>query len=71
MLTRKPRLQLKKFAINGAKRLLQHNRHFCDMPVTLADVRSSGWTGQHLLGLSLTGFDVVDGARSRHRSAIE
>jgi hypothetical protein len=25
MFTRKPRLQLKKFAINGAKRLLQHN----------------------------------------------
>ena len=31
MFTRKPRLQLEKFAINGAKRLLQHNRHFCDM----------------------------------------
>jgi len=28
MFTRKPRLQLEKFAINGAKRLLQHNRHF-------------------------------------------
>jgi hypothetical protein len=27
MFTRKPRLQLEKFAINGAKRLLQHNRH--------------------------------------------
>ena len=26
----------------GVFRLLQHNRHFCDMPVTLADVRSSG-----------------------------
>ena len=26
MFTRKPRLQLEKFAINGAKRLLQHNR---------------------------------------------
>jgi hypothetical protein len=25
MFTRKPRLQLEKFAINGAKRLLQHN----------------------------------------------
>ena len=25
MSTRKPRLQLEKFAINGAKRLLQHN----------------------------------------------
>ena len=27
MFTRKPRLQLEKFAINGTKRLLQHNRH--------------------------------------------
>jgi hypothetical protein len=26
MFTQKPRLQLEKFAINGAKRLLQHNR---------------------------------------------
>ena len=25
MFTRKPRLQLEQFAINGAKRLLQHN----------------------------------------------
>jgi hypothetical protein len=30
-----------------------------------------GQTGKHLLVLSVTGFDVVDGARSRHRSAIE
>jgi hypothetical protein len=28
MFTRKPRLQLEKFVINGAKRLLQHYRHF-------------------------------------------
>jgi hypothetical protein len=28
MFTRKPRLRLEKFAINAAKRLLQHNRHF-------------------------------------------
>jgi hypothetical protein len=31
MFTRKPRLQLEKFAINGAKRLLQHNLHFSDL----------------------------------------
>jgi hypothetical protein len=31
--------------------------HFCDMPVTLADVRSSGWTGKHLLVVSISGFD--------------
>jgi hypothetical protein len=27
------------------------------MPVALADVRSWGWTGKHVLDLSLTGFD--------------
>jgi hypothetical protein len=27
--------------------------------------------GRHLLAVRITGFDVVDGARSRHRSAIE
>jgi hypothetical protein len=31
MFTRKPRLQLEKFAINGAKRLLQHNLPEPDM----------------------------------------
>ena len=31
MFTRKPRLQLEKFAINGAKRLLQHNLPIADM----------------------------------------
>ena len=31
MFTRKPRLQLEKFAINGAKRLLQHNLPETDM----------------------------------------
>ena len=41
----------------GVFRLLQHNRHFCDMPVTLADVRSSGWTGKHLLVMSISGFE--------------
>ena len=39
MFTRKPRLQLEKFAINGAKRLLQHNRHFSDIPRALMDFR--------------------------------
>ena len=32
MFTRKPRLQLEKFAINGAKRLLQHNLPGTDIP---------------------------------------
>src|SRR3954464_8780662 len=31
MFTRKPRLQLEKFAINGAKRLLQHNLPRADL----------------------------------------
>jgi hypothetical protein len=33
MFTRKPRLQLEKFAINGAKRLLQHNLPSPDIPL--------------------------------------
>jgi hypothetical protein len=32
MFTRKPRLQLEKFAIDGAKRLLQHNLPGTDIP---------------------------------------
>jgi hypothetical protein len=39
MFTRKPRLQLEKFAINGAKRLLQHNRH------KAAQANAAGITG--------------------------
>ena len=40
MFTRKPRLQLEKFAINGAKRLLQHN-----LPTAVfAAVRGTGVT---------------------------
>jgi hypothetical protein len=39
MFTRKPRLQLEKFAINGAKRLLQHN-----LPVAvIAAIRGTLW----------------------------
>jgi hypothetical protein len=34
MFTRKPRLQLEKFAINGAKRLLQHNQGNPDIEPT-------------------------------------
>ena len=29
-----------------------------------------GKTGKHLLAVSFTGFDVVDGARSRRRIAV-
>jgi hypothetical protein len=45
MFTRKPRLQLEKFAINGAKRLLQHNRHFCDIARAWMDFRFRGNSG--------------------------
>src|SRR5258708_6472862 len=38
--------------------------------VAPTNVRCWGQTGKHVLDLSLSGFDVVDGARSRHRSAI-
>ena len=40
MFTRKPRLQLEKFAINGAKRLLQHNRHIPAVATAAKDGRS-------------------------------
>jgi hypothetical protein len=39
MFTRKPRLQLEKFAINGAKRLLQQNRHEREVPTRITNVR--------------------------------
>ena len=42
MFTRKPRLQLEKFAINGAKRLLQHNRHKADLTRSRSFVRFEG-----------------------------
>jgi hypothetical protein len=41
MFTQKPRLQLEKFAINGAKRLLQHNRHWAAEPGRLLSRRVS------------------------------
>ena len=37
MFTRKPRLQLEKFAINGAKRLLQHNLPIGDITIQSLD----------------------------------
>ena len=39
MFTRKPRLQLEKFAINGAKRLLQHNLPRADSRTATSDAR--------------------------------
>ena len=35
MFTRKPRLRLEKFTINGTKRLLQQYRHFSDETISL------------------------------------
>ena len=48
MFTRKPRLQLEKFAINGAKRLLQHNRHLTELPILHNHVRLARQAGHHL-----------------------
>src|SRR5262245_36889535 len=41
--TRKSRLQPGKFLITSAKRLLQHNLHFCDMSDALTNVCNRGW----------------------------
>jgi hypothetical protein len=30
---------------------------FRDMPVAFANVRYSGWTGKHLLGVRISGWD--------------
>jgi hypothetical protein len=43
MFTRKPRLQLEKFAINGAKRLLQHNLPIGDIFVLHRSRKLSCW----------------------------
>jgi hypothetical protein len=42
MFTRKPRLRLEIFAMNGAKRLLQHNRHKSEVSDRIDDVCSWG-----------------------------
>ena len=47
MFTRKPRLQLEEFAINGAKRFLQHSRHSTDLPNKHDHVRLARQTGNH------------------------
>jgi len=59
MFTLKPRLQLEKFAINGAKRLLQHNR--CKSGHT-ADITTM--TGFDPLP-DLTGDDNITARRNR------
>ena len=56
MFTRKPRLQLEKFAINGAKRLLQHN-----LPQAAVS-RCSNLPGQRT-----ELFDHLVGAREQYR----
>jgi hypothetical protein len=49
MFTRKSRLQLEKFAINGAKRLLQHNRHSRDRQPCRPRVRLVRRCGREML----------------------
>jgi hypothetical protein len=46
MFTRKPLLQPEKFAVDGAKRLLQHNRHECDIARSRMDVCFRGKSGR-------------------------
>src|SRR5439155_18194974 len=55
--TRKPRLQPEKFAINGAKRLLQHNRHNASIRCGAKIRKQSGAkrTCDYRPGLSLGG----------------
>jgi hypothetical protein len=56
MFTRKPRLQLEKFAINGAKRLLQHNRHIRDIARSQIEVRVRCKSGHAADIMAMTGF---------------
>ena len=56
MFTRKPRLQLEKFAINGAKRLLQHNRHEPADPACPLNRRYWVISGQHMLNARSSHF---------------
>src|SRR4051794_10494254 len=51
MFTRKPRLQLEKFAINGAKRLLQHNLPIAVFATVRRTAVTEHWTGS--LGLDV------------------
>ena len=57
MFTRKPRLQLEKFAINGAKRLLQHNRHEAAVRRVQNYVRFLRYSGREMLAVRLSHFD--------------
>ena len=59
MFTRKPRLQLEKFAINGAKRLLQHNRHEAAVRRVQNYVRFLGYSSPEMLAVRLSHFDLA------------
>ena len=58
MFTRKPRLQLEIFAMNGAKRLLQHNRHFRDVARSGTNVCFRRKSGRVADITAMTGFDA-------------
>ena len=49
---------------------LRQGMMFGTSTIKRAAVRFRGQIGKHLLALRLTGFDVVDGARSRRRIAV-
>src|SRR5207237_508880 len=46
-------------------RLLQQNRHLCDMPTAPRDVRVCGYSGRHLLVLSSSQFDLLQKIAAR------
>src|ERR1700730_9590287 len=60
MFTRKPRLQLAKFAINGAKRLLQHNLPQADSPSAARSMAIRSPVGTTKQGGILGGLWVND-----------
>ena len=60
MFTRKPRLQLEKFAINGAKRLLQHNLPQADLDLADAVLASLTCPAETLAAQSSSCLGILD-----------
>ena len=68
MFTRKPRLQLEKFAINGAKRLLQQNRHIA-APDECDGTSAVGESRHRIPGASV-GQPAIAGCRKKTFSEL-
>ena len=60
---------LRLLALSEGTQLIGALRAF-ERRVALSNVRFRGANGKHMLTVSSSDFDVVDGARSRHRCAI-